>query len=66
MQKAKVLAKNSTGNIVRCPGGVVHINIPGVSLHLDDFQFVSVARLVSEASSKLMDGALKVLMEDAS
>lgn len=63
-KKVKVLARNSAGSVMRCPGGVVHVNIPGVSLHLDDFQFVSLSRLVSSASEKLMDGAIKVLMED--
>ena len=64
MEKVKVLVKNSTGNVMRCSGGIVHVNIPGVSLHLDDLQFISLSRMMSEAADKLMNGALKVLMED--
>ena len=64
MEKAKLLAENSVGNIQRCPGGCVHINIPGVSLHLNEFQFVSLSRMMQEASSKLMDHTLRMLCDD--
>lgn len=64
MEKGKFLAKSSAGNIARCPGGCVHINIPGVSLHMKELQFIAVSRLMQDASTCLMDGALKLLLED--
>jgi len=64
MKKIKMIAKNSAGNVMRCPGGIVHINIPGVSLHLHELQFIAVARLMQDASSCLMEDALSVLLKE--
>ena len=65
MEKMKILVRNSVGNVMKCPGGVIHVNIPGVSLHLNEIQFVSFSRMIQEASSNLMDDALRILLDDA-
>ncbi len=64
MEKAKVLAKSSTGNVSRCPGGCIHLNIPGISLHLTELQFITLSRMMQDASSCLMDESLKILLDD--
>lgn len=65
MEEAKFLAKSSAGNISRCPGGCVHVNIPGISLQMTELQFIAVSRLMQDASTCLMDGALKILLDDS-
>jgi hypothetical protein len=64
MEKVKVLADNSIGTISICECGVISVNIPGISLRFNDFQFLSLAGIMTQASNKLMDGALKMLSED--
>lgn len=64
MNKANILAISSAGNVTRCPGGCVHVNIPGVSLHLTELQFVGLSRLVQDASANLMDETFNILLED--
>lgn len=65
MNRSKMLVKNHTmGSIFRCSGGTIHVNIRGVSLHFSETAFLSFARMLQEASSKLMDDGLKILMED--
>ncbi|MDD5040766.1 MAG: hypothetical protein PHY34_06520 [Patescibacteria group bacterium] len=58
------LARNrSVGNILRCPCGVVHINIRGISLHFTDEIFLEFSSLVGKASSSLMDIGISGLMK---
>lgn len=65
MNKANVLANSSAGNITRCPGGCVHVNIPGVSLHLTEIQFVGLSRLVQDASANLMDETFNIILDES-
>ncbi len=51
------------GSVFRCQHGVIHINLRGVSLHLNEIAFLSFARMMQEASSQLMDDGLRILME---
>jgi len=64
MENGQFLAKSSAGNVSRCPGGCIHLNIPGVSLHLTELQFITLSRLMQDASTCLLDGALKSLLDD--
>jgi hypothetical protein len=65
MDQSKMLVKNHTmGSVFKCSGGVIHVNLHGISLHFNEFAFLSFARMLQEASSKLMDDGLRVLMED--
>lgn len=64
MKQIKILSKNAMGKVAICECGVVHINIPGISLHLTDWTFVNLALMMSEASDKLMNAGLKMLCEE--
>ncbi|MDO9464378.1 MAG: hypothetical protein Q7J67_03680 [bacterium] len=65
MDQSKVLGKNqAVGNVFKCQGGIIHVNVHGVSLHFDDLSFLNFARMVQDASSKLMDDGLKNLLKD--
>ncbi|NCU33204.1 MAG: hypothetical protein EOM23_09810 [Candidatus Moranbacteria bacterium] len=65
MEKGTFLAKSSAGNITRCIGGCLHVNIPGVSLHMTEEQFIAVSRLMQDASESIMNSALKILFDDS-
>ncbi len=65
MHQSKILVKNQAiGSIFRCQHGIIHVNLCGVSLHLDEDAFLSFSRMVQEASSKLMDESLRILLDD--
>jgi hypothetical protein len=65
MDQSKMLVNNHTmGSVFKCAGGVIHVNLHGISLHFNEFAFLQFARMLQEASSKLMDDGLRVLMED--
>lgn len=64
MGQAKVLAKGPMGQVAMCECCVVHVDIPGMSLHLNDWQFLSLARMMNDASGKIMNATLKMLSED--
>ena len=65
MDQSKILVKNqAVGSIFRCPGGVIHVNLHGISLHLNELAFLSFARMTQEASSKLMDDGLRIILDD--
>ena len=66
MNQSKILVKNqAVGTIFRCQGGVIHVNLHGVSLHLNEDAFLTFSRMVQEASSKLMDEGLRILLDDS-
>ena len=65
MEKGHLLATSSAGVVARCPGGRVHVSIPGVSLHMTELDFLAVSRLMQEASTCLMDDSLKTLLDDS-
>jgi|AGTN01.3.fsa_nt_gi hypothetical protein len=64
MQKNGKLAESMAGNIIKCPEGCIHVNLAGVSLHLNEMQFLCFALMVQEASSKLMGNALNIKFDD--
>ena len=65
MDQSKMFVKNQAiGSIFRCQGGIIHVNLHGMSLHFNEFAFLQFARMAQEASSKLMDEGLKILLED--
>lgn len=64
MNQSKVLIKNQDGSIFKCQGGLIHVNLPGVSLHLNEVTFLSIARMMQKASSTLIDDGLRVLLDD--
>lgn len=64
MEKVKLLAKSSLGQVVICKCCMVHVSIPGISLHLSDSQFTRLSQMVNEASDKLVDGALQMLSRE--
>ena len=65
MKKGQHLAKkNGIGNVFRCSGGCVHVNMYGVSLNFNELSFLKFSNMVQEASSKMLDEGLKVLLED--
>ncbi|MDD3345612.1 MAG: hypothetical protein PHO34_04205 [Candidatus Omnitrophica bacterium] len=65
MGEGKMLVKNQPlGNVFKCPGGIVHINVGGVSLHFEEHVFLEFAGMVKEASSRLIDEGLKSILED--
>ena len=66
MDQSEILGKNQAiGSVFRCQHGIVHVNLHGVSLHLHEGAFLSFSRMVQEASSKLMDEGLRILLDDA-
>lgn len=66
MKSNLILAKsNVAGNVHRCPHGVVHIHIHGVSLHLTEEVFLSFASMVKDASSRLINEHLSDLIKDS-
>lgn len=65
MDQSKILVKNQAiGSIFRCQGGIIHVNLNGISLHFNEFAFLQFARMAQEASSCLIDDGLKVLLEE--
>ena len=65
MDQSKILVKNqAVGSIFRCQGGVIHVNLQGISLHFNEAAFLSFAGMAQEASSKLMDEGLRILLDD--
>lgn len=65
MDQSKLLVKNEAiGSVFKCQHGVIHVNLHGVSLHLNEIAFLSFARMMQEASSKLMDEGLRILLDD--
>lgn len=65
MDQSKILVKNQTiGSIFRCQGGIIHVNLHGISLHFNELAFLQFSRMAQEASSRLMDDGLKVLLEE--
>ena len=65
MGQSKILVKNQgIGSVFKCRSGVIHVNFHGMSVHFNECAFLSFAKMVQEASSKLMDDGLRILMED--
>lgn len=64
MGDAKVLAKGPMGRVAICECCVVHVDIPGISLHLNDWQFLSLAKMMNDASEKIMNTTLRILTEE--
>lgn len=50
MNNIEVIVSNSFGNVMKCPCGKMHINIPGVSLHFDENQFKTFYSMISQAA----------------
>ena len=65
MGQSKILVKNQAiGSVFKCQGGVIHVNLYGMSLHFNEFAFLNFSRMVQEASSNLMDQSLRTLLDD--
>ena len=65
MDQGKMLIKNKTiGSVFKCKGGIVHVNLYGASLQFDEYVLLQFARMIQEASSRLMDNALRIILED--
>lgn len=63
MENMEILVKGSGGNVMKCPGGVIHVNISGVSLHLNELEFINLSRMMQEASSGLVNDVLRDLSD---
>ena len=66
MKRNLILAQSEVmGNIQRCCGGVVHLFLPdGMAVRFTEEAFLEFASLVKEASSRLVDESLRVLLDD--
>ena len=65
MGQSKILVKNSAiGSVFKCQRGIIHVNLQGMSVHLNEAAFLNFAKMLQEASSKLIDDGLRILMED--
>jgi hypothetical protein len=65
MEQNKILVTNPPlGSVFKCPGGIIHVNINGVSLHFEELVFSGFFRICQDASSKLMDDGLKNILAD--
>ncbi|RKY30420.1 MAG: hypothetical protein DRP68_06140 [Candidatus Omnitrophota bacterium] len=58
------LAKNKMGNIFKCPHGIIHIRLKGITLHFTEEAFEEFSLMVKQASSKLMEMSLKDLIKE--
>ena len=58
------LAKNRVGSILKCPHGITHIRLKGITLHFTEEAFEEFSWMVKEASSKLMEISLKDLIKE--
>ena len=58
------LAKNKMGSIFKCPHGIIHIRLKGITLHFTEEAFEEFNLLVKQAFSKLMDINLKDLIKE--
>ena len=58
------LAKNKMGSIFKCPHGIIHVRVKGVTLHFTEEAFEEFSLMVKQASSKLMDINLKDLIKE--
>jgi hypothetical protein len=65
MDESKMLGENqAVGNVFKCQGGIIHVNVRGASLHFDDFSFLNFSRMVQDASVRLMDEGLKDILKN--
>jgi len=58
------LAKNRIGSIFKCPHGIIHVRVKGITLHFTEEAFEEFGLMVKQASSKLMEISLKDLIKE--
>ena len=58
------LAKNRIGSIFKCPHGIIHVRVKGITLHFTEEAFEEFSLMVRQATSKLMDINLKDLTKE--
>ena len=58
------LAKNKMGSIFKCPHGIIHVRVKGITLHFTEEAFEEFSLMVKQASSKLMEMSLKNLIKE--
>ena len=58
------LSKNKIGSIFRCPHGIIHVRVKGITLHFTEEAFEEFSLMVKQASSKLMEMSLKNLIKE--
>jgi len=58
------LVKNKMGSIFKCPHGIIHLRLKGITLHFTEKAFEEFCLMVKEATSKLMDINLKNLIKE--
>jgi len=58
------LAKNKMGSIFKCPHGIIHVRVKGITLHFTEEAFEEFSLMVRQATSKLMDINLKDLTKE--
>ena len=58
------LAKNKMGSIFKCPHGIIHVRVKGITLHFTEEAFEEFSLMVRQATSKLMDMNLKDLTKE--
>jgi len=58
------LAKNRIGSILKCPYGIIHIHLKGITLHFTEEAFEEFTLMIKEASSRLMEIGLKDLIKE--
>jgi hypothetical protein len=63
VKEASILAKTNIGTIFRCSGGCIHLRLPGITLHLSEFQFISVSGLMQEGAERLVGESLQTLLK---
>ena len=58
------LVKNKMGSIFKCPHGIIHLRLKGITLHFTEEAFEEFSWMVKQASSKLMEISLKDLIKE--
>ena len=58
------LAKNKMGSVFKCPHGIIHVRVKGITLHFTEEAFEEFSLMVRQATPKLMDMNLKDLTKE--
>lgn len=60
-----VIAKdNQIGSVMQCSAGLIHVNVPGVSVHFHKDAFLHFASMVNRARREMLDSALNEIMKN--